>query len=624
MNELLSKWQTRSRLEISIRILSNQYLDPIPNYSVKGFVDYIPDLAFKIQARTALKYVSLTEVLENIPASEQPEIYIHFSPEYLPIPEDILSFKGITVMAITDWNVCLRLLPDLCPLFDFCFTDIHGVNILRSWGIKNVYHQPLFGHFPQHSPLFKENNTPSENRDIDVSFCGSFNFGMHWQRNQFLYELIKIKKKCNLFIGPAFGEEYLKILTTSKLVFNCSIRNEANKRTFEAMACGAIPLIEAGNLEVPLLFKKNLHYFEYSKDNLEKCVLSALSSTIKMDFMRENTLAEIGKHTFANQITEMFDKAFELSKQPDGQKAITNRKEKSLPPKQNFSGLIKNNLLSGGYDSEGITKSLNARWQNNPSLENEILPGVLLHRLQEAIDSKSEYGQLKSTLDGILVKESINSLMKCYFLTNLFYRIEDWDKCIVSGKQFLIEFKSIDWLSDPKNIGSDIYKFLFPMCDLGSRMTTDINLSFLEDQSNGDSKLIGELLNDNIHFQMARSLFQMGDFSSAQNIAGQMSDRNFLSASPLEIFARIYPALGDKKQCFENGQSLFARDPLNHQNWTLILEGTFQVKDYNAWLKWLELFSNIASVAFRKNQDIQEFLSKSLAWFKTNIPANNL
>ena len=55
----------------------------------------------------------------------------------------------------------------------------------------------------------------------------------------------------------------MEVLNRSRMVFNYAIRNEANMRLFETMACGAAPLVEEGNQEVSILLKEGVHYLGY-------------------------------------------------------------------------------------------------------------------------------------------------------------------------------------------------------------------------------------------------------------------------------------------------------------------------------------------------------------------------
>ena len=130
-----------------MRILSNISL-PVSTCPLRTFTDYIPDLAFRLQFKSGQRYTSLEDVLSRIPESEYPDTLILSSPEYLPVPEDISRFQGLKILLITDWNVNTRFLLHICPQFDYCFTDIRGVDVLESWGLKNIFHQPLFGHNP--------------------------------------------------------------------------------------------------------------------------------------------------------------------------------------------------------------------------------------------------------------------------------------------------------------------------------------------------------------------------------------------------------------------------------------------------------------------------------------------
>src|SRR5690606_1591172 len=168
-----------------IRVLSNLPLPSVEGYSIRTFGDYLPggpDPAWRPQSERR----DLADILPLIPLAEKPDILLFSTPEYLPIPLDLAAFPGIRILLITDWNVCLRFLPDLCPLFDFCFTDWPGYRLMRRGGVANVHHQPLFGHDPA---VFGLRGKTA--RDLDVSFCGSLNQGLHGERNRLLARLAR-------------------------------------------------------------------------------------------------------------------------------------------------------------------------------------------------------------------------------------------------------------------------------------------------------------------------------------------------------------------------------------------------------------------------------------------------
>src|SRR4051812_29640415 len=229
------------------RVLSNLALPSPAGIGIRAFHDYLPPGADASVPNPEFARRALRDILPLIPSAERPEALIIASPEYLPIPPDLSEFPGMKILLITDWNVCLRFLPDLCPLFDFCFTDWPGYRLLRRAGLANVFHQPMFGHEPA---AFRP---PGALRNHDVSFCGNLNSGMHGERNRLLARLARWAGSRPVHLRQAFGDGYVDVLGRSRLVFNYSIRGEANMRLFEAMACGTAPLVEASNQEAPIL-----------------------------------------------------------------------------------------------------------------------------------------------------------------------------------------------------------------------------------------------------------------------------------------------------------------------------------------------------------------------------------
>ena len=96
------------------RVLSNMRLPDVEGYAIRCFGDYLPPRPPGAPPwRAEMERRNLADILPLIPAAETPDILVCASPEYLPIPWDIHAFPGPKVLLITDWNVCLRFLPDL-------------------------------------------------------------------------------------------------------------------------------------------------------------------------------------------------------------------------------------------------------------------------------------------------------------------------------------------------------------------------------------------------------------------------------------------------------------------------------------------------------------------------------
>ncbi|HLP40562.1 MAG TPA: glycosyltransferase, partial [Fibrobacteria bacterium] len=284
------------------RVLSNVHLPAVAGYSVRTFGDYPALGASPGTWRAEMERRDLRDILPLIPAAERPDMVVCASPEYLPIPRDIHAFPGTKVLLITDWNVCLRFLPDLLPLFDFAFVDWPGYRLLRRAGFANVHHQPLFGHDPE---VFRDLSLP---RTLDVSFCGNLNSGLHGERNRLAARLALWAARTDrlVHLRQAFGPAYVEVLNRSRLVFNYSVRGEANMRLFEAMACGAVPLVEESNQEAAILFQEGRHYFRYAPGRLEATVEALLARPERIAEAAEAARMEVARHTKARQLETLF------------------------------------------------------------------------------------------------------------------------------------------------------------------------------------------------------------------------------------------------------------------------------------------------------------------------------
>jgi hypothetical protein len=149
--------------------------------------------------------------------------------------------------------------------FDHFFCDLKGVRIFKDLGFTNCEYFCLYGFDPEiHKPFGGQ-------KEWDVLFVGNLNHEVQREREQHLYRLARLADKYRVHIGTGiFGAEYARLLANSILVFNQSIRDEANMRFFEALACGAFvlnPRIE----ELDLLgFSPDEHYLAY--ESLEDAV----------------------------------------------------------------------------------------------------------------------------------------------------------------------------------------------------------------------------------------------------------------------------------------------------------------------------------------------------------------
>jgi GT2 family glycosyltransferase len=110
----------------------------------------------------------------------------------------------------------------------------------------------------------------TSSRDIDILFVGNVHPAVQRERLPWIARLSRLANHRRVVIEQAvFGEEYRKLLSRARIVFNRSIRGECNKRAFEAAAAGALLFQEEGNLEIGEYFEDGKEFVSYNEENLD-------------------------------------------------------------------------------------------------------------------------------------------------------------------------------------------------------------------------------------------------------------------------------------------------------------------------------------------------------------------
>ncbi len=89
-----------------------------------------------------------TDVLAQCPVGWMPEVYIHWSPEYNPIPAGLEDADCLTVGVFGDWNLGGQAMRAVGSLFDVLVADRVGCERLRDMGFTSVLHSLLWAHEP--------------------------------------------------------------------------------------------------------------------------------------------------------------------------------------------------------------------------------------------------------------------------------------------------------------------------------------------------------------------------------------------------------------------------------------------------------------------------------------------
>ncbi|MGB0908836.1 MAG: glycosyltransferase family protein [Nitrospirales bacterium] len=103
-------------------------------------------------------------------------------------------------------------------------------------------------------------------RTHNLSFVGSINKALNPARYKFLESL---QQAYPIYVATG---QYLPIFLQSKMILNQCVDNDVNFRTFEAMACGGLLLMERVGNGLKDLFQDRTHCVMYEKDNIEEII----------------------------------------------------------------------------------------------------------------------------------------------------------------------------------------------------------------------------------------------------------------------------------------------------------------------------------------------------------------
>lgn len=202
-------------------------------------------------------------------------------------------------------------------LFDVVFSaQKDGADRLRMDGIKNVHWLPL-GCDPEiHKRFDVEMN-------YDWCFVGTTEPDIRYRERIELLRLLKAGFP-NGLITNAYKEEMAKVFSSSRIIFNRSIKNDINMRVFEALSTGS--LLITNNLDdngMPDLFEDGNDYVSYhNAEDLIGKVSYYLENPEQMKLIAGNGMERVRKyHTYQDRMKVLLEKTEEvLSKIYTGEK----------------------------------------------------------------------------------------------------------------------------------------------------------------------------------------------------------------------------------------------------------------------------------------------------------------
>lgn len=235
-------------------------------------------------------------------------------PEYYPPPLRIEECPIPTTALISDWNLYFpRLEGNLCR-FDVALCDRLGSTILRPRQTSLRYWGPIYTHRPAVA-------IPAADRDIDILFVGNMNSQVHAKRGRLLERIARLSDRYRVQIcHGVFGDEYDRLLTRARILFNHTVRREMNMRCFEAIGAGALLFVEEENLEAKDFLTDRHELVLYRDDNLESLLEYFLANPAKA-----GAIALAGQQRAKDLIAERrLDGLFDwLATQPNSSRPFT-------------------------------------------------------------------------------------------------------------------------------------------------------------------------------------------------------------------------------------------------------------------------------------------------------------
>jgi tetratricopeptide (TPR) repeat protein len=251
------------------------------------------------------KGMTWQEIRSLCPAGWQPDLYIHWSPEYNPVPLGIENADCLTVGVFGDWNLGGQAIHAVGSLFDLLIADTPGAEHLRHAGFPQVLSGLLWAYQPElHRPL------PNIERDIDILMIGNFNHAVQQERSLWLARVARLAQKHRVVLtSGVYGEEYVKMMNRAKIVFNRSIRGEMNMRAYEAPACGAMLFYERENREIAQVFQEGVECVLYDENDLESLFEHYLApeNAPERERITQAGMATVQRHTYAHHFTDLLN-----------------------------------------------------------------------------------------------------------------------------------------------------------------------------------------------------------------------------------------------------------------------------------------------------------------------------
>ncbi len=243
---------------------------------------------------------SWDELAALLPPGFAPDAVLLYWPDQEPLPAGLEHCPVPVVGVVSDYNLSLPYLVGLWPFFDVLLCDRAGEDLFRRLSFADVRHWCQFAHKRPFHRLMPEAGP----RDVDVAFAGNLNPIVQRQRAPWLERLrrlgdsgVRVAVQSGLH-----GEGYGRFLNGCRIGWNRSIRGEMNLRGFEVPACGALLLMEHGNLEVADFFVPGEECVLHGDDDFEAIVTELLADEARRERIARAGHRRVQEHRLGRRL----------------------------------------------------------------------------------------------------------------------------------------------------------------------------------------------------------------------------------------------------------------------------------------------------------------------------------
>lgn len=312
----------------------------------------------------------LKEALKKRPVDA---VFIYY-PEFNFIPPGLEEADIPVFGLVSDWNLGFYALEGNAGRFDWIITDKGGVEAFNRVGVTNVFHWNMYGWNP--GRMVK---VPGSKEEWDILFIGNMNAFVQGERNRFVKRLLDMSDRFRVRVETNLrGPAYAKALQSAKIVFNRSVRGEANMRVFEALALDKLVFIEESNLEIREFLEPETECVLYNDGNLEE----KLEYYVKNDAAREAIVSKAARKKEQYSYPAMLEKLFRQISQV---KTGIPRKFLELPEEERLYYAARQGFYSTGIpsDSAVVLDGLN-RLSGSSKSGRHLGLMLMLHRVRAA------------------------------------------------------------------------------------------------------------------------------------------------------------------------------------------------------------------------------------------------